>query len=1413
MHLLLSTLTFDSLHSQPLASQLPAAPQFIQSTIPLPSKLELKGNLAVNWKRFKRLWTNYEIASRLRTQTSELRTATLLTCIGPDILEIYDGLPFANDEEKTNVDKVIELLEAYFIGETNEIYEAYVFNQKVQEVGESFDSFLTTLRSLAKTCNFGSMLDRMIRDRVVVGIRDNATRKKLLAENKLTLNKCIDICRASETTSKQLKEMTQTEEVSAVTTGNPKSKNFASKKFANQNKSLPLIRCKFCHKTHPRKKELCPAWQRECSQCGGMNHFPVACSSLKASKQHNAKRVHSIEQEFLKCNDGEGSDDDYLFSVESVGTLHVNNSPKKLYANMCLRDETVKFQLDCGATVNILPADIYQKVYNDPNMTRLQKTQTTLVMFNKSELKPLGCIKVETLNPKNEQCFLTEYTVVSNGHTALLGAQSIQQFGLITVNTDNIMSVSDAIPAQPDVVSEFEDVFSGEGKLPDKLHLEIDKSVPPVVLPVRKVPFAVQEPLRQELERLVTKGILEPVDVPTDWVSSMVVVKKANGKLRLCIDPKPLNQALRRNYYPLPVIDDLLPQLTNAKVFSVVDAKNGFWHVQLDEESSLLTTFGTPWGRYRWTRMPFGISPAPEEFQRRLEHALEGLDGVKPIFDDILIFGAGQTQAEALSDHDIKLRALFERCRTKGIKLNKEKLKLRLPEVKFMGHVICQDGLKPDPDKVQGIREMPTPTSKQDVKRLLGMVNYLQKFMPNLSEATAPMRDLQKETNQFHWDEQVQGRSFEQLKEILSAAPVLKFFDPTDDVELQCDASERGLGACLMQGGQPVAYASRSLTDTEANYAQIEKEMLAILFGVERFEQCVYGRPVLIQTDHKPLESIFRKSLLSAPKRLQRMLLRLQKFDLHVEYKKGSEMYLADTLSRAFQVCKGTQKDAVEDVVYIEEMRGNTERELESINMIQYLPVSEETQALIQQATESDATLRELKSIIRKGWPPTREEASASIRDYFPFREELSLQNGLVFKGERLVIPTSVREDMLTKIHASHIGIQGCLRRAREVMYWPGMNKDVEQCAAKCEVCNSKPAAQGKEPMICHEIPSRPWEKIAVDLFELNGTEYMVTVDYYSSFFEVDRLTTKKAEEVIKKLKAHLSRHGIPDQLISDNGQPFASDSFQEFANTYSFDHVTSSPTYAQSNGKVENAVKTAKSLLEKAAKSKQDPYLALLAWRNTPSETLSTSPVQRLFSRRTKTLLPTSNQLLKPKIPEDVNQKMKLQKAKQSMHYNRGAKELEELRPGDVVRIQPQKTQFGKKEWTQARVEGKVDIRSYQVRTEDGRAYRRNRRHLRRTQEAMCNSEVEVLLPPRTLANPATPSAREQQLSVQPATSNVTVSNGIQQSTAPVRQADKPQVEQPVSSAQSKPASPPVMTTRSGRVVRPPIRYMNSQS
>ncbi|XP_032241511.2 uncharacterized protein K02A2.6-like [Nematostella vectensis] len=1369
-----------------------SVPGFVQTNLQLPQKLETRGSLANNWKTFKRLWINYEIASQLDKQRMELRTATLISCIGPEALEIYDGLPFANEEDKTNINRIMELMEAHCVGETNEIYERYLFNRRNQENGESVESFIAALRSLAKTCNYGELQDGMIRDRIVVGIADNSIRKKLLTEAKLTLAKCVDICRANEATAKRLKEMSQQSgEISAITTGPPRRKTGSkggrrqeSRKppHTDSSKSNPHPKCKFCHRLHPRAKEKCPAWQKTCDTCGELNHFSVACKALKASKK-GKKPIHNLDYESY-------SDYGALFTVESVGTLNTNPlSPKKIYAHMRLRDELIKFQLDCGATVNILPEDLYKKVFNDPKLKRLQKSSATLVMFNKSELKPLGVVNIETLNPRNNDLLLTKFAIVPRGYTPLLGAQSVQNFKLMTVNSENIMSLSDSSPTL-DPVSEFPDVFKGEGKLDQKLHLELDATVPPVILPVRKVPLAVREPLKNEIDRLVGLGVLQSVDVPTEWVSSMVVVKKPNGKIRLCIDPKPLNKALKRNRYPLPVIDDLLPQLTNAKVFSVVDAKNGFWHIQLDDKSSFLTTFGTPWGRYRWTRMPFGIAPAPEEFQRRLVQALEGLEGVKPIFDDILIFGKGDSKEEAIRDHDAKLRSLLERCRQKGIKLNKEKLKLRCAEVKFMGHVVSTDGLKPDPDKLQGIEEMPTPTNKQDIKRLLGMANYLQKFAPNLSEAAAPMREVLREENQFHWDEQVQGQSFKNVKKIVSQAPVLKFFDPHEEVELQCDASEKGMGACLMQKGQPVAYASRSLTETEKNYAQIEKEMLSIVFGVERFEHYLYGRPIKVETDHKPLESIFKKSLISAPKRLQRMMLRLQKFDLQVNYKRGAEMYLADTLSRAFRGQKrSASRDDVGDVMLLGEMRGTTEREVESIDMIQFLPVSEATQASLRQATEQDTAMRELKSIIRQGWPEVKDDVPVSIRDYYSFRDELSLQNGLVFKGERLVIPNSSRVEMLAKIHASHIGIQGCLRRAREVLYWPGMNKEVEEYVAKCEICNSHLSEQGKEPIICHEIPNRPWEKVGIDLFELNGKDFVLTVDYYSGFFEVDRLEGKTAKEVMRKIKPHVARHGIPDQIMSDNGPPFDSHEFRQFTNSYGIEHVTSSPGYAQSNGKVENAIKTAKNLMKKATESNKDPYLALLDWRNTPSETVGYSPVQRLFNRRTKTLLPTSSRLLKPSVPRDVRQKLTLQKARQSLNYNCGAKELEELKQGDVVRLQPTKTVGRAKQWKQARVEGKVDIRSYQVRTEDGRVYRRNRRHLRKTREQMQPPQQEDIemhfhFPSRP-AKPVMPTTHKQQ-----------------------QQEKQPSEKAPENAAQDVPDVPAEQRTRSGRVVKPPVRF-----
>ena len=446
----------------------------------------------------------------------------------------------------------------------------------------------------------------------------------------------------------------------------------------------------------------------------------------------------------------------------------------------------------------------------------------------------------------------------------------------------------------------------------------------------------------------------------------------------------------------------------------------------------MIGKFSNHQGRYRWLRMPFGISPAPEEFQRRVNDVLSGLPGVKG-------------------------------------------LRLQLNEVSYMGNRITANGLKIDPEKTKAIRNMPIPTDKQGVQRLLGMVNFVQKFASRLAEITTPLRDLIKKGNEFKWDEHVHGKALDEIRRTLAELPVLRFFDPNVIPVLQCGASMNGLGACLLQDNQPVAYASRSLTPTEVQYAQIEKEMLSIVFGVERFESYLYRRKVIVESDHKPLESIPKKSLLSAPKRLQRMMLRIQKFELEIVYKKGPLMFIADTLSLATLEQSNTQTAReAEEVMVIPDTRSATERELEQIDMLQNLAIRETRLVQIKQQTEVDDHLQKLARIIKEGWPSKQADVPSPLRVYYPFRDELTVQNGIILKGERLIVPEKMRAEMKEKLHHNYGGIQATLRRAREICYWPGMNKDLEKVIAKGNICAQYRTANQKEPLMSSPIPARP---------------------------------------------------------------------------------------------------------------------------------------------------------------------------------------------------------------------------------------------------------------------------------------------------------------------------------------------------
>ena len=278
----------------------------------------------------------------------------------------------------------------------------------------------------------------------------------------------------------------------------------------------------------------------------------------------------------------------------------------------------------------------------------------------------------------------------------------------------------------------------------------------------------------------------------------MVIVVKPNSKIRICLDPRNLNQAIQRPKYQMPTLEEILPRLARAKVFSTLAAKDGFYQIGLDKESSLKTTFWTPFGRYCYLRMSFGVNLAPEEFECKLHEKLNDLPGTEVLRDDILGVGYGETQEEAEANHDYNLRRLLNRARRVKLKLNKDKMNLRKTEVKYMGQVITRDGLKPDPAKVSAIQDMPKPTSKKELMTLLGFVSYLSKFLPRPSDVVQPLRELTTKNAQFLWSHQ-HDRAFQEVKELVVQHPVLKFYNTEEEVTLQCDASETGLGATLLQ--------------------------------------------------------------------------------------------------------------------------------------------------------------------------------------------------------------------------------------------------------------------------------------------------------------------------------------------------------------------------------------------------------------------------------------------------------------------------------------------------------------------------------------------------------------------------------------------------------------------------------------
>ena len=593
------------------------------------------------------------------------------------------------------------------------------------------------------------------------------------------------------------------------------------------------------------------------------------------------------------------------------------------------------------------------------------------------------------------------------------------------------------------------------------------------------------------------------------------------------------------------------------------------------------------------------------------------------IVDDLLVWGKDD------EEHDARLEQVLRRAREVNLKFNAKKCKIKQEEVPYVGHVLSKDGLKADPEKIRAVKEMKPPANTKELKTFLGFIQYLGKFMPNMASESAPLRELLEKNVAWHWDH-LQEESFQKLKQTASSTPVLGYYDPSKLLCLSVDASSNGLGAVLLQGEKPLAYASRALTPTQQRYAQIEKETLANVYGVQKFHQYIYGRTTDVETDHKPLQYILNKPLHEAPLRLQKMILVLQRYDLKVKYVPGSELSVADALCRAY--LEETNESLIPDL------------EVNEVQLTAHLPISQERYSEFQQATAADPTLKALSTVVRHGWPCHKQELPLAVREYWSCRDEISEVDGLLFKAQKLIVPQSKRKEMLELIHESHQGIVKCKQRARDIVFWPGMSSQIEEKVSQCSLCAQFQRAQPREPMIIQDLPDRMWSKVGTDLFEYNGVHYLLCVDYYSKWIEVAKLDNLTSGNIICHLKSQFARYGIPDELIGDNGPQYASSAFTDFSRSYGFVHTTSSSHFPQANGEAERAVQTIKNLLKKA----QDPYKALLNYRNTPLDGINLSPAQLLMGRRLKSSLPNKADLLKPQQPQEIQQHFQKKKERE---------------------------------------------------------------------------------------------------------------------------------------------------------------------
>ncbi|XP_055599174.1 uncharacterized protein K02A2.6-like [Uranotaenia lowii] len=1263
-------------------------------------------------------------------QTPDERKRSLfITLSGPIIFNELKLLYPGQNLNTVNYNDMIARLKARFDKEDTDVVQCFKLESRIQTEDETVESFILDLKLIASQCDLGDYKEKAIRNRILVGIRDKDLQRELLKQDRLTLQSAERIVTQWELASNRAKILGSNHHQNAsvgsvrerlgraVHGGNRyQSTNERNVDYRSRSRSRGDPRSRrvsFDHRSSSRNRESRYA-NLTCNRCGQKGHIKRLCNVFIHNRAgpSRADRVQSVaipapsrntvsninqalnrlRVEMSEESEEENSGDFYWCMMVS----NDKGSNRSCLVDVVVEGHNIIMEVDTGSAVSVMGENMFQKIFS----VNVFKSNRKLVVVNGGKLDVLGEANVWiNLNNHIEKLPLVilKENVQRSSHNLypLLGREWLDVFfprwrDTFARQTSSIKHVS-VFPHKDSIIAElktkFSNVFEKDFSEPIRGYEAelVLKDNKPIFKKAYDVPYGLREKVLEHLEKLEKENVITPIET-SEWASPVIAVVKKNQDIRLVIDCKvSINKCIIPNTYPLPVAQDIFAKLSGCTTFCVLDLEGAYTQLSLSEKSKKFMVINTIKGLFTYNRLPQGVSSSCAIFQSTMERILDNIEGVSVYLDDVLISGRNAEECKK------RLILVLKRLSIANIKVNWQKCKFFVSELSYLGHIISHKGLSPCPDKLTTIKNASIPRNTTELKSYLGLINYYGKFVPKLAFQLSPLYKLLKKDSKFNWTIDCQ-KSFELSKNALLKSKMLDFYDPTKPLVVITDACNYGLGGVLAQvvNGEekPISFTSFSLNNAQKSYPILHLEALALVCTIKKFHKYLYGHKFTVYTDHKPLMGIFGKEGKNSifVTRLQRYILELSIYDFEICYRKGEKLANADFCSR-FPLLENVPPNL--DTTVIQHLN------YESTVPLDYSKVAMET--------EKDNILNQVSKFVQLGWPQRIEK---EFKNMFSKQVDLEIMKGCLLFQNRVVIPKSLIPKILKLLHVNHSGIVKMKQLARKTVYWEGINSNIEQHVRNCITC-CRMAIEPTKVKDSYWIPTtKPFSRIHADFFYLGQKIFLIIVDSYSKWIEIEWMKHgTDASKVIKKFAKIFSVFGLPDIVVTDNGPPFSSQTFINFLKNQGIEVLKSPPYHPSSNGQAERMVRLVKDVLKKymlepeikSWDTEDQLNYFLFNYRNTCVTSEERFPSEKIFKYRPKTLI----DLINPKYHFSRNmieQPVEYKHRKQiTVDKNKSSDKFESLVLGDKVWIKNYRQhEFAK--WIEASFIKRISLNTFQV-------------------------------------------------------------------------------------------------------------------